>query len=262
MTPERIALFRAFLIDCSDVYGIGNVDEDLDATAIAAGVLATPAGQKKAAHMRLARDMACWRSLRRIADHAESGPVFSLGFASWLALLGWFCDRAPAPQQRLQAHDQGDWQPLCGMPSLRALFAGILGGVDRIDHCPSLVLPAELPPQASLLVSLAPQLPDDEERLVLEWLQRQRVHVRRIVLAAGRCDREPELWRRVCAALDIPNEPRLFRADGIADFAKAYPDKAAWGFRRTRDHLSRSSVLLGDAGGWHFLDAPDSCEGS
>ncbi len=253
MPYDRIAKLRAFLTDCSHVYGIGDVDEDLEAADLTAATLATSTGQMKLAHMRFARDLACWRSLRRCVG-GDSAAVVSLCTGPGTPLLGWFYDTPPASEQPLLACDPLDWLPLRELPSLHALWADVLVGREHLDYRGGVLLPDAVPQGATVLASLVLPLDIDQESKMLAWLHEQRGRGCRIVLAGPRQDREPGLWQRIGAGLRIDDQPNLFRASGLADFANAFPQKAAWGFRRTRDHLSLSTALLGTADGWRFLD--------
>lgn len=253
MEPLRTELFREFLFDCSAVYGIGDPAEDLDAGELSDPTLASESGQKKLAHMRLAREIACWRALRKAVEDRSPGPILAVDAGPCLSLLGWFLTQPPVAGQSITATDRILWQSLRQLPSWRAVIAGILGREDRITLHPTPDWKEAVTPDATILVSFLLGRPSAEEPSFLQDLRGALPIARRILVCDTRHDRAPEAWQRICAALDIAGTPKLFRAGGLSDFASAYPDKAAWSFRRTREHLGVCTVLCGDADGWRFL---------
>ena len=253
MDPSRTELFRAFLHDCSTVYGIGDPGEDLESVELCDATLQTEAGQKKLAHMRFARELACWRALRESLGELPAGPVIAVEAGPCLSLLGWFLAQPPAPGQPIEALDRLAWQQLRQLPSWRALIAGLLGSAQRIALRGEPQWTAALLPDATVLLSFLFERLGTDEPAFLEDLRGALPKTRRILVCDTRHDRASELWRRVCAGLDIAYAPKLFRAEGLGDFSGAYPDKAAWSFRRTREHLGVCTALCGDAQGWRFL---------
>jgi hypothetical protein len=161
-SPEtkRMKYARSLLKRCESSYTNCDKFEDIASADNTVATYRKRKGQKKYTHMFFAKQVSCWRRVRKMIDADNDGPVVSVGAGPCLCLLGWFWDIPPDDRQRVIAYDLLRWKFLRGYSSHKRLVREVLGPA-KLSYESGRYFPEKSPPQAEGTARRAPIAPDD-----------------------------------------------------------------------------------------------------
>lgn len=280
MVDRRQTLFSALLDDCSRVYVAGSRDLWTHENTVENYVL--PENQLKYVHMYCIKSVAAWRSIRRMLGMPADGPVYSVGAGPCLCLFGWFYDAPPDAGQEVAALDVLRWEAVSSLSSFIALkehfFAHANFSFDAPAYFPDelspqmkaasvtsgrAIQPEEFPVGATVLLPwvmnhlLGENLPHRQPGAVVDWIERVRRRVKRVVVVDMPFDKSKDFWKRLWLGLGLGLPTAMHEMSFVQqcrEMISFYND--GQGGRRSggrAPHFCSAAGLLGTQEGWNML---------